>query len=80
MRGATVPNMWPNQTRITCRTALSGMHFATIRDRFAFSAAPMDMCFVGGERVTPLAGGYSAGWMTSGIVGPFKGGPGTKGW
>jgi hypothetical protein len=59
---------------------MSGMRFAMIRDYFAFSAAPMDTCFVGGERVTPPAGGYCARWMTSGIVGPFKGGPGTKGW
>jgi hypothetical protein len=80
MRAATVPNMWPNRTRITCRTAMSGMRFAAIRDSLAFYAAPMSTCFFGGERVTPQAGGYYGGWMTSGIVGPFNGGPGTKGW
>jgi hypothetical protein len=32
MRG--VLKMWPNHTRITCRTAVSGMRFAMIRDYF----------------------------------------------
>lgn len=54
--------------------------FGAIRDYFAFYAAPMDGCFVGGERVTPQAGGFYSGWITSDIVGPFKGGPGTNGW
>ncbi len=54
--------------------------FAAIRDYLAFYAAPMDACFVGGERVTAQAGGFYGGWITSDIVGPFKGGPGTAGW
>jgi uncharacterized protein (DUF427 family) len=54
--------------------------FGAIRDFLAFYAAPMDACFVGGERVTPQAGGFYGGWITSDIVGPFKGGPGTNGW
>jgi uncharacterized protein (DUF427 family) len=54
--------------------------FGAIRDYLAFYAAPMDACFVGGERVTPQAGGFYGGWITSDIVGPFKGGPGTAGW
>ena len=54
--------------------------FGAIRDYLALYAAPMDACFVGGERVTPQAGGFYGGWITSDIVGPFKGGPGTAGW
>jgi hypothetical protein len=56
------------------------MRFAAIRDYLAFYGAPMDACFVGGERVTPPAGRFCGGWITSAIVGPFKGGPGTNGW
>ena len=37
-------------------------------------------CFVDGEPVRPQEGGFYGGWITSDIVGPFKGGPGTWGW
>ena len=40
----------------------------------------MDLCLVDGERVVPQQGGYYGGWITSTIVGPFKGAPGTEGW
>ena len=40
----------------------------------------MDACTVGGEVVVPQAGGFYGGWITSRVVGPFKGGPGTTGW
>lgn len=49
-------------------------------DRVAVYPAPMDACEVDGERVTPQDGGFYGGWITSGITGPFKGGPGTAGW
>ena len=35
---------------------------------------------VGDERVEPQPGGFYAGWITSRVVGPFKGAPGTWGW
>ncbi len=54
--------------------------FAPIRDHVAFYAGPMDACFVDDEQVTPQPGGFYGGWITSGVVGPFKGGPGTRGW
>ncbi len=54
--------------------------FEAIRDHLAFYAAPMDACTVDGERVTPQPGGFYGGWITSDIVGPFKGEPGTLGW
>jgi hypothetical protein len=28
----------------------------------------------------PQDGGFYGGWITSRVVGPFKGGPGTLGW
>ena len=46
----------------------------------ALYAGAMDACFVDGERVTPQEGGFYGGWITSELVGPFKGGPGTLFW
>lgn len=37
-------------------------------------------CCVDGERVRPQPGGFYGGWITNGIVGPFKGEPGTEHW
>ncbi len=54
--------------------------FAPLRDHVAFYAGPMDACLVDGERVTPQPGGFYGGWITSPVVGPFKGGPGSRGW
>ena len=47
---------------------------------FAFHAGRTDACYVDDERVLPQPGGYYGGWITSNIVGPFKGGPGTEHW
>ena len=46
----------------------------------AFYANRVDACYVGDEQVTPQPGDFYGGWITSNIVGPFKGGPGTHGW
>lgn len=40
----------------------------------------MDACEVDGETVVPQEGGFYGGWITSRVVGPFKGAPGTTGW
>ncbi|MET0842302.1 MAG: DUF427 domain-containing protein [Mycetocola sp.] len=40
----------------------------------------MDSCDVDGEIVRPQEGGFYGGWVTSRVVGPFKGTPGTMGW
>ena len=37
-------------------------------------------CYVDGERVLPQPGEFYGGWVTSRIVGPFKGEPGTGHW
>jgi uncharacterized protein (DUF427 family) len=54
--------------------------FVAITDAVAFYAQAMDRCTVGGEVVTPQPGGFYGGWITSDIVGPFKGEPGSLGW
>jgi uncharacterized protein (DUF427 family) len=54
--------------------------FEPIRDHVAFYAGPMDACYVGDERVTPQPGGFYGGWITSHVVGPFKGVDGSWGW
>ena len=54
--------------------------FARLRDHVAFYCAAMDGCFVGDERARPQPGGFYGGWITTHVVGPFKGGPGTTGW
>lgn len=54
--------------------------FEIIKDHLAFYAYPMDACLVEGELVTPQPGNFYGGWITSDIVGPFKGGPGSWGW
>jgi uncharacterized protein (DUF427 family) len=38
------------------------------------------VCTVGGERVQPQPGGFYGGWVTSELVGPFKGEPGSEEW
>ena len=54
--------------------------YSALRDHVAVYAGRMDGCFVGDERVTPQPGGFYGGWITSNLIGPFKGGPGTAGW
>ena len=54
--------------------------FTPITDHLAFYAAPMDACFVDEEQVVAQPGGFYGGWITSAVVGPFKGDPGTRGW
>ena len=54
--------------------------YEVLRDHIAFYCAPMDACFVGDERARPQPGGFYGGWITDGVIGPFKGEPGTEGW
>jgi uncharacterized protein (DUF427 family) len=54
--------------------------FAQLKDYLAFYAGRVDACWVGEERVRPQPGGFYGGWITSSVVGPFKGEPGTEGW
>ena len=54
--------------------------FEPITGYVAFYASRMDECFVDDELVTPQPGDFYGGWITSDVAGPFKGGPGTRGW
>jgi len=53
--------------------------FLPIADCIAFYPTQM-RCWLDGERVAPQPGGFYGGWVTSQIIGPFKGEPGTENW
>lgn len=54
--------------------------FVQIKDYLCFYPSRMDACYVDDEQVQAQAGDFYGGWITSDIVGPFKGGAGTWGW
>jgi uncharacterized protein (DUF427 family) len=54
--------------------------FQPIQSYLAFYPSKVSACFVGDERARAQEGDFYGGWITSNIVGPFKGGPGTFGW
>ncbi|MGX7732818.1 DUF427 domain-containing protein [Rhodococcus sp. 2H158] len=54
--------------------------FRAIAGAVAVMAAQVDRCTVDGEEVVPQPGGFYGGWITSSVVGPFKGIPGSAGW
>ena len=53
--------------------------FTNLKNFFAFYPGRV-ACFVDGERVEPQPGRFYGGWITSDVVGPFKGEPGTGHW
>lgn len=54
--------------------------FEPIINHIAIYAGQMDACYVDDECVTPQPGDFYGGWITSDVVGPFKGEPGSWGW
>ena len=54
--------------------------FGPIAGYVAFYAWAVDEAWVGDERATPQPGHFYGGWVTSRVVGPFKGEPGSFGW
>ncbi len=54
--------------------------YGVIQNYVAFYPSRMDLCSVDGEIVQAQPGDFYGGWITSAIVGPFKGGVGTWGW
>lgn len=54
--------------------------YEVLRDHLSFYPSRVDACFIGEEQVTAQEGDFYGGWITAGLVGPFKGGPGTTGW
>ena len=53
--------------------------FEPISNFLSFYPARLE-CYVDAERVQPQPGGFYGGWVTSEVVGPYKGEPGTGGW
>lgn len=54
--------------------------YAALLDHVALYPGPFDRVRIDGELVLPQEGGFYGGWITSRVVGPFKGGPGSWGW
>lgn len=53
--------------------------FAAVNNHVSFYAGRV-ACYVNGERVRPQPGQFYGGWITSELVGPFKGEPGSGHW
>jgi uncharacterized protein (DUF427 family) len=54
--------------------------YESIAGRIAVYPSKMGRCLVGEEVVQAQEGDFYGGWITSRVVGPFKGAPGTLGW
>jgi hypothetical protein len=54
--------------------------YEPLASHVAFYPGRMDACFVDDERVQAQEGDFYGGWITSKVVGPFKGGAGTYTW
>jgi len=54
--------------------------YEVLAGSIAVMPGAMDRCTVDGEVVQAQEGGFYGGWITSHVVGPFKGGPGTQNW
>lgn len=54
--------------------------FERIKGWLSFYPSRVDACWVGDERVQAQQGDFYGGWVTSNLVGPIKGGPGSQGW
>jgi uncharacterized protein (DUF427 family) len=54
--------------------------YEAIAGHLAFYPGRVDEAWVDDELVAAQAGDFYGGWITSDVVGPFKGGPGTLGW
>jgi uncharacterized protein (DUF427 family) len=54
--------------------------YAALAHYLAFYPSRVEQCLVDGELVKAQPGDFYGGWITSEIVGPFKGAQGTAGW
>lgn len=57
----------------------SNASYAALQDCLSFYPGRID-CFVDNEQVQPQPGVFYGGWITTDVVGPFKGEPGTQHW
>jgi len=54
--------------------------YTAIAGAVAFYPSRVDECRVDGEVVRAQEGDFYGGWITADLIGPFKGGSGTRGW
>lgn len=54
--------------------------YEEIRDHLSIYPGRVEACYLDDEPVTAQEGDFYGGWITSDIIGPFKGPPGTRGW
>ena len=54
--------------------------YETLRDHLAFFPGRVDAAWLGDERVEAQESDFYGGWITSDLIGPFKGPAGTLGW
>ena len=54
--------------------------YAALAGHLAVYPSRVDACFLDGEEVRPQDGDFYGGWITSRVVGPFKGEAGTLSW
>lgn len=54
--------------------------YEAIAGYISFYPGRVDEAWIDDQRVTAQAGDFYGGWITPEITGPFKGGPGTRGW
>jgi uncharacterized protein (DUF427 family) len=54
--------------------------YEALRDHVAFYPGRTDAAWLDDERVVSQAGDFYGGWITTDLVGPFKGAAGTLGW
>jgi uncharacterized protein (DUF427 family) len=54
--------------------------YEALRDHIAFFPGRVDGAWLGDERVHAQEGDFYGGWITSDLIGPFKGPAGTAGW
>ena len=65
---------------VACAYPRPTKRFADYAGWLSMYAGPMDVCYVGDDRVEPQPGGFYGGWLPNEIVGPVKGTPGTGHW
>lgn len=54
--------------------------YEALKDNVSFYPSKVDACYVDGEKVIAQEGDFYGGWITSEVIGPFKGPVGTERW
>ena len=71
---------WPHGRAIAWTFPEPTAGYEAIRDHVAFYPGRVDAAWMDDERVHAQEGDFYGGWITSDLVGPFKGAAGTLGW